>query len=418
MRGVVRSRWVLSVVLERWFLSEVSARIEHMIEVRELDAGGTLAEAAATLAEQLRLDARQLELAAHWADLHHPDSLPPPLDTWEERRRRLDGDYGVHPGGEGTAPILASRPAELGLVLRTSAGGAKHLIADALDLRHRLPSLWAEVQDGQVRAWQARRVAQATRHLPLTVMGQVDAGLAGLMPTLPWSRFEAILDATVQRADPLGARLAEAEASSRRFVALGRDDGHGLKTLIARGEVLDILTFLAAVNRIADLLEADGDIDTVEVRRSKAVGILGQPDRALALLSAHRYDLDQHVAPTEPRRHGSWRRTTAHDDGDADGPEESEPAPADDPGTSDERPAPRDEDEPDDPPLPEPDQESERSLELTLPPRAVRPASPIRIQLYVHLTDAALRGDDPGAVCRRRRRTRHRSHGPGLAPTS
>ena len=379
-----------------------------MIEVQELDAVGTLAEAAATLAEQRRLDARQLELAAHWADLHHPDSLPRPLDTWEERRRRIDGDHGVHPGGEGTPPILASRPAELGLVLRTSAAGAKHLIADALDLRHRLPSLWAEVREGRVRAWQARRVAQATRHLPLTVMGQVDAGLAGLMPTLPWSRFETILDATVQRAYPLGARLTEAETASRRFVALGRDDGHGLKTLIARGEVLDILTFLAAVNRFADLLEADGDTDTVEVRRSKAVGILGQPDRALALLSAHRYDPDPQVAPTEPRRHGSWRRAATYDDADEpDEPESDQPHDlhtdeqrTDDLVISDQRPAPRDEGEPDDTPPAEPDQESERALDLAHPPRAVGAASQIRIQLYVHLTDAALRGDDPAAVCR------------------
>lgn len=67
-------------------------------------------------------------------------------------------------------------------------------------------------------------MAQATRHLPHAVMRQVDDGLVGLMPALPWSRFETVLEATVMRADPVGARLAEAHAASRRFVVLGRSD--------------------------------------------------------------------------------------------------------------------------------------------------------------------------------------------------
>lgn len=384
-----------------------------MIEVRELDQRGTLADAEVTLVELTRLDGRLLTLAGHWADLHAPDSLPAPVDAWEAGRRRLNSDYGIRPGGEGTPEILASCPAELGLVLQTSAGGAKHLIADALDLRHRLPQLWAEVQDGRVRAWKARKVAQATRHLPFAAAREVDAGLAGLIPTLPWTRFATILDATLMRADPIGARLREAEAASRRFVALGHDGGPGLKTLIARGEVLDILTFLAAVNRVADLLAAEGDADTVEVRRSKAVGILGQPDRALTLLSTHQHDDDQPPIPVEPRQQGGWRRAGGSD---ADGytedrdPGEPGPAPVVDLRGGDQRPAPRDEGDP--------DQDAEagcdtvegapggRSLDLAHPvpttsgTSSTSSTAQVRVQLYVHLTDAALAGTDPTAVCR------------------
>ena len=340
-----------------------------MIEMRELDRPGTLADAQATLAGMMGLDARQLELAVHWADLHHPDSLPAPVDDWEMRRRQLDGSYAVQPGGEGTPEILASCPAELGLVLQTSAGGSKHLMADALDLRHRLRSLWADVLGGRVRGWKARKVAQSTRHLPLAVVRRVDADLAGLIPTLSWSRFETVLDATLMRADPVGARFTEAEAASRRFVSLGRDGGRGLKTLIARGEVLDILTFLAAVNRIADLLGVDGDESSVPVRRSKAVGILAQPDRALALLTAHAHDTDQH--DTEP--------TVAS-------PDEPEP----------------DEPEPDEPEADEPerDEPGSRSIDLTGPVPAAGQTPGVRVQLYVHLTDGALSGPDSVAVCR------------------
>jgi hypothetical protein len=40
---------------------------------------------------------------------------------------------------------------------------ARALIADALDLRYRLPRLWDRVLTGGVGAWQARKIAEQTR---------------------------------------------------------------------------------------------------------------------------------------------------------------------------------------------------------------------------------------------------------------
>jgi len=380
-----------------------------MIEVEALDRRATLAASESSLGAVMLAEAEQLALAAHWADLHDPASLPAAVTELERRRRRFDGAYGVQPGGDGTPEVLAFCFRELGVVLQSSAGGAKHLVADALDLRHRLPRLWAEVQAGRVRGWKARKVAQATRHLPVAVMGEVDAGLAGLLTALAWSRFEAVLDATVMRADPVGAAHLEAEAASRRFVSLGQDGGRGLKTLIARGEVLDILTFLAAVNRVADLLGLEGDADTVEVRRSKAVGILGQPDRALALLARHQQDPDVPSAPVEPRSPGGWRRTGGgplepdDDEPSDDEPSESEPAPDDlVEATPSWSPKPRDEDAPvfEPEPVREADEAGRRSLDLSKPATGRVSVASVRVQLYVHLTEAALNDEDPDAVCR------------------
>jgi hypothetical protein len=50
-------------------------------------------------------------------------------------------------------------------VLRMSDGSAARLIADALDLWHRLPRMWAAAQTGQLPAYQAHHIAAATRHL-------------------------------------------------------------------------------------------------------------------------------------------------------------------------------------------------------------------------------------------------------------
>ena len=154
--------------------------------------------------------------------------------------------------------------------LETTYTGARHLIADALDLRDRLPRLWKTVRAGGVAAWKARRVAAATRTLTIAQAAEVDAVVHEVIASLGWSRFEAILDATIKQADPDGARAAEQDAATRRFVAVGRANDHHIRTLIARGTSLDILSFMAAVNRIAELLGDEGDPDPIDIRRSKA----------------------------------------------------------------------------------------------------------------------------------------------------
>ena len=214
-------------------------------------------------------------------------SVPAAVDGSQVRRRRIAGEYGIAVGGEGTPEILAYCPAELAVVLATSPGGARHLIADALDLRHRLPLLWGQVLGGRVRSWKARQVAAATRHLSRVQAGVVDVGVVGLIDTMAWSRFEAILAATVKTADPVAARAVEERAAARRDVWLARQGDEQVMMLIARGDPLDLLSFLATVNRVAECLAAEGDTGPVEVRRSAAVGVLAHPGRALALLRRH-----------------------------------------------------------------------------------------------------------------------------------
>ena len=64
------------------------------------------------------------------------------------------------------------------MVLQISPVAAAGLVADALDLRHRLPRLWRTVMRLQVPAWLARRVAQQTRRLPKAGAKYVDETLA------------------------------------------------------------------------------------------------------------------------------------------------------------------------------------------------------------------------------------------------
>ena len=110
-----------------------------------------------------------------------------------------------------------------------SDGSASRLIADALDLRHRLRSIWAAALTGQVPAHQARHIAAATRHLTAAQAGWVDAQLAPSVGKLSWGRLHTLLEATIIDADPLGAEQQAALAAQERFVRLGRNSEHGLK---------------------------------------------------------------------------------------------------------------------------------------------------------------------------------------------
>jgi hypothetical protein len=107
------------------------------------DGGGGGPGPAATLslvgqAHRLVLEheCRLVQLAAHWADLHDPDSQAP------VEKPRPGAEQGRQLSGEGTPEVLEFAAAELGARMETSMGSARALMADGLDLRHRLPELW------------------------------------------------------------------------------------------------------------------------------------------------------------------------------------------------------------------------------------------------------------------------------------
>ena len=203
----------------------------------ELDAAGTLAAAEANEHALITAETRRLHIAAHWADLHPGESVP---------QSRLPGtEYPLRLGGDGTPSIGGFAAAELGCVLRMSDGSAARLIADALDLRHRLRLTWAAARAGQVPAYQARHIATATRHLTVEQASLVDAQLSPALGAVSWGRLQTLLQAAIYHADPDGAEQQAAAAAQQRFVRLGRSSAHGLKLIIARAAAGDALWFKA-----------------------------------------------------------------------------------------------------------------------------------------------------------------------------
>ena len=317
--------------------------------VRTADLAGLIEQ---NHAELVSAECRMLQLACSWADAHYLDSGSEEYQPLIQRACAW--------GGEGTPEVSEYCAAELGALQGTGIMAARSLIADALDVRYRLPRLWARVLTGGVRAWQAREIAEQTRCLSWQACADVDHALSDFVGMMPWPRFARILSATILEADPaLAAERADRARMAQDVFSFDSEDG--LKTVVAKAAAGDAIWFLATVNRIAEILAARGDTDPVGTRRARALGILAQPAEALRLLIEHQHDrTDQ---PNESSEREPAEADATFDD-EPDAPSEREP---------------ESDVEPDD----------HHSLSMAPPPafdaRAVRP----RVVLHFHLSDAA-----------------------------
>ena len=128
------------------------------------------------------------------------------------------------------------------------------LIADGLDLRHRLPELYAAVREGSCELWVARKVASMTRKLDPTAAGLVDRAVADAVDQGP-GRLLSIAEAKVIEADTDTARDERAAGRQRRYVAVNTSDEFGLRTVIAPVVPADAVWLDALVDRVADTLD-------------------------------------------------------------------------------------------------------------------------------------------------------------------
>jgi hypothetical protein len=242
-----------------------------------LDADQTLTAIDSCKLATRRAEVDTLVLAAHWADLHGEldRALSPALPGAEQLIRF---------GGDGTPPVAEFAPAELGAVLELSTEAATSLIADALDLRHRLPTLWSRICDHEVKPWMAREIAEMTRSLSREAALAVDRRAARWADRLTWGRLRSYVDAAIIAADPAFAHEAAVAAALRQGVWVGASNDHGVKDILIRTEAPNAIWFDATVDRLADSLGALGDGSDKDTRRAKAVGIIAHPQQALDLL--------------------------------------------------------------------------------------------------------------------------------------
>ena len=209
-------------------------------------------------------------------------------------------------GGVGTPLVAEFSPATFAARLGMSTHAARGLMADALDLAHRLPRLWERVQALEVRASYARLVAGKTRDLTTVQAGYVDERVVESADgRIPWSRFELLVEAAVKAADPEAAAVREEAERRRQFANPTASTEEGMRGFYIRGPFATIARLDAMVAFFAAALAHLGDTTSEDERRVKAVLILTNPVHALVAARG------VSAARGGPLR-GAWVEAAAH----------------------------------------------------------------------------------------------------------
>ncbi|MFC7618906.1 hypothetical protein [Microlunatus sp. GCM10028923] len=199
---------------------------------------------------------------AAWADAHPAESI---METGPGLARA------VRPGGEGTPAVNDLAMVELSAKLGKSTSSGMLFLGDVLDLRHRLPQLWAKVMGCEVEEWQALRVARMTHRLSQEQAGEVDRAVAWFAGTQPPRKLFDTVEATILRIDGDRARAEYEERRKQVGVWKSQTDDNGLKGVFGRLEPLAAERLYARVQELADCL-SEG---TADERRAEAFGLLG-----------------------------------------------------------------------------------------------------------------------------------------------
>lgn len=244
------------------------------VEVDDLDASSLLALLTDRDHAERRAARAKLRLALQWCVLH-PATDDTGFATWADID--LPGTLGWDEplGGDGTPRVAAFAPEPFAAALGISTDSGMRLLADALDLVHRLPLLWARVQSLEIPSWRAQRVAEATRALSRAAAAAVDERLSS--GGLGAAVVEAEIAQAVAEFHPERQAAKELRGKESWEVALRHpavSDFAGTSTLTAVGDTLDLSRFHDLVRDHAVLLGRLGDHDPYGARQAKALGHL------------------------------------------------------------------------------------------------------------------------------------------------
>ncbi|GAB3266721.1 hypothetical protein GCM10027425_33330 [Alteromonas gracilis] len=216
-------------------------------------------------------------------------SAPEPVDA---DGGALFGERLLQIAGEGAPEVCEFAIIELAARLSWSVDAASTLVAQAVELIHRLPHVWTLTVAGVIPPRLAQQIADRTITVTASVAARADRWLVADPRGLGIKQVEATLDTLQLHEDPDRIVGLEESLLADRHVTLMPDK----RTPSAvRVEMLlepdDAKAFDHAVSDVAASLKALGDEDDLQVRRAKAVGVLASPQAALDLL-------DRGLAPT------------------------------------------------------------------------------------------------------------------------
>lgn len=228
-------------------------------------------------------ESRQLDAVAAFADHRAPESAP------ERRYLRGGGQGVVTGGGPGTPEVLEFAAEELSAELGMSSWHAARALADALDLRHRLPRVRQALVNGEIDGWRARVVATGTRKLDQQACTQVEADLLPRLDRVTVRRIETLVDAALasHAEDVAAEQLVTSEAE--HDVRFGDSDLLGTKECNAVMAAGDAIRLEGRIEFVVDLIIEEARLTNSELTatrgqlRARALGMLADPAVVTAL---------------------------------------------------------------------------------------------------------------------------------------
>ncbi|MCM3516162.1 HNH endonuclease signature motif containing protein [Nocardioides sp. P86] len=385
-----------------------------VVDVESLEADDVLEYAADTARSVRAAERRTLRVMARWGALN-PDrayawSVPGMI------RHGLD-EFAAEP---------------LALALDISPVNAGCNLAEVMELVHRLPRVWAMVEDLTLPGWRARRIASQTQVLNDTGAAYVDRKVAALGPraqSLGARRIELFVAEAAAKHDPHAQAALEERARGGWNVRVTHDvdrgSASGTSWLEVLGDTQDLTRFHDLICATAAELgrhqtSTGAVVESLEVRKARAIGVI--TDRAQGLTA-----LDS-VEPTTAKERVVYVHLRPEDLAHADtiaardatrmsgeGPALEEPPPPTE--------APADQPPPDPRDLPTPGSEDDSE------PPAAAPAGPAATPMAEERTQRASRrqaagndhetnaGQAPAPVAEERAQRASRSHPtPGEQP--
>jgi hypothetical protein len=286
--------------LSRCMQSTRATTDPQVTDLTELAESALLAEATEIESVLREGEVHKLRIAYQWAVAH------PALDACETPDGPALPAVLCEPetlGGAGTPAVAAFTAEPLAVAVGCAPASVSGLLADTLDLHHRLPLLWDHTRALLVPVWKARRVASRTRHLSAEAARWVDRQVAGRVSSLGVAALDRLVAEAVARCDAEVLEHAERSAHARWDVVLLHPDPHhysGTSELLATGDTLDLARFHDVVCAEAEALAALGDTDTLGVRKAKALGVIADTQARL--------DLTSLIGSTDPDAYDTARR--------------------------------------------------------------------------------------------------------------
>ena len=164
--------------------------------------------------------------------------------------------------------------AEFALAIGRSTDAGRRVIAESVELKYRLSRTWARVQSGDLEAWRARRIAEATIGLSREAAAFVDAQVAAFAHRIGIAALERLIEEAIARHVPDQAAADAAKAADGRHFTIDHQQVsfNGTSQISGELDLADALDLDAALTQGAETLKVLGSTEPLDVRRSLAAG--------------------------------------------------------------------------------------------------------------------------------------------------